>query len=211
MQAVFPGGLVHHPPPDPFKPPPGKPGVAVPNPTSINPKGVIYYPPQAYNPYTNKVAIISDDTCEDDEFCWVPKLQHHTGVGGYVKLAEALNQYQDGSIDLLIISGNNSRQDGNLCSCRTKNPKVNLGGTNMEPWVYELIKRKLSARGEVIIAACYSGEFGPHVQKTANKFRVPVTGGTLATRGMSPGPKAGGGSCDGPWRRLKPEDKPPME
>jgi RHS repeat-associated protein len=217
-----PSGLRDRPPleldrpdkPGKPKPPPGSPGVGMPDPDA--PGQTLYYPPQAYKP-GNKVAIISDDTCANDRFCWVPKRQHHPGVGSYAALEAALNQYADGSIDVLIISGSR----GGQCSCRTKDLNVDLGGPNMPAWVYALIQRKLrKPNGEVIIASCFSGAtalnkpnwfFWEHnlpnyVQQTANKCKCPVTGCPGGTFGQYPGtPASGGGSGWAPWQKVPPE------
>jgi hypothetical protein len=218
MDAVFPGGLVHVPP---NGRPPGQPGQGLHGPPmQFNPSGVIYYPPQAYQQRGNKVAIISDTTCDGDTFCWVPKRQHHSGVGTYEALEAALNQYDDNSIDVLILSG----ATGGRCNCATSNSANNnvyLGGPGMPPKIYDLIRRKLKKPGgEVIIASCNAGSswqnpsfFWPwerkplpnYVQQTANKCRCPVTACPKGTNGTTLGDiYAAGGSGDAPWVTVYP-------
>jgi hypothetical protein len=181
------------------------------------PGKILYYPPQAYKP-GNKVAIISDDTCPNDRFCWVPKVQHHPDVGSYAALAAALNQYDDNSIDVLIFSGHR----GGQCSCRTRDLNVSLGGANMPEWIYALIRRKLrKPGGEVIVASCYAGgsaenkpnwfwwERNPpnYVRNTATKCKCPVTACPAPTFGQYPGtPASGGGSGWARWETVPPEE-----
>jgi RHS repeat-associated protein len=223
--AKDPSGLGDRPPltldkdkpfPHQSKRPPGKPGVGMPDPDK--PGANLYYPPQAYNG-GKKVAIITDDTCANDRFCWVPKDQHHPGVGSWADLEAVLNQLDDNSVDVLIISGHS----GGGCTCRTSSGE-NLGGAGMPASLYALIRRKLKEpNGELIIASCFAGGSGHNepnwfpwdsnppnfVQQLANKCKCPVTACPKNTFQQYPGtPASGGGSGWAPWVTRRPQPWP---
>jgi RHS repeat-associated protein len=166
-----------------------------------------YYPPQSRDRTTNKVAMITDDTCDNDWFSWIPDSQTHGGtpvvrgwvaIRGYASFRAALGLYENGSIDVLFISGHSGTQ------CNARNHAFeNIGGWNMPADIYALIKQKLSPKGEVIIASCHSGDNAANVKLTVDKFGVPLTVTPGWTRGNKPGHE-GGGSSSMRWYTVRP-------
>jgi RHS repeat-associated protein len=152
-----------------------------------------YYPQQAYDRTTRKVAIITNDTGEKDSFTWVNKADQHTGITGYDDMRAALRMYMDGSIDVLIISGHT----GSACNARTLSGE-NLGGWKMPPDIYALVRKKLSKKGQVLILSCSAGASLLNMQRTANAFGAPVTASGEATCTTEWGGRyqAGGAAAD---------------
>jgi hypothetical protein len=158
-----------------------------------------YYPPQARNPRTNKVALISNDTCPYDSFSWIPADQQHCDIGSYQRVREVLNGYLDGSIDVLVISGH----QGGQCNARTLDADVHLGGPAMPDDIYDLVRKKMSSRGVIVITACHAGDSLDNVNKTCMKFCLPV----VASPGWTRGNRAkfgGGGSASHPYCMTHP-------
>lgn len=174
-----------------------------------------YYPPQSRNARGLKVAIITDDTCDDDYFSWVSQGNTHNGgtmtepgagrkVGGYEDLRKALRRYRDGSISVLVISGN----IGGTCSARTKS-REDIGGPDMPADIYELIRQKLvkdkngHVTGSVVITSCHAGGSARNVKRTVYKLGVDLTVSVGWCRGNRKGFE-GGGSSSEPWYTVGP-------
>jgi hypothetical protein len=158
-----------------------------------------YSPPQAYNLNTTKVAIVTDNTSDafgPDRFLWVPEGQEHTGINGFDAFRKVLRRYEDGSIDVLILSGHR----GGMCTVNTTSQE-DLGGWRMPDDIYALVRRKMSRKGQIILEGCACGGKRDFVQRTANKFRLPITATTGITRGDW---GDGGGSSDEPWFTVRP-------
>jgi hypothetical protein len=160
-----------------------------------------YYPPQAYLSTKNKVAIVTNNTTDEepDRFTWVTPHQHWTDIGGYSSVRHVLKQYRDGSIDVLVISGHR----GNFCTCATGNTEQPIGGYQMPDDIYDLVWSKLSDRGVVVIAGCHCGGNADYVRQTADAFGVPIVVTPGWTRGdIEEAP--GGGSSVAPWYTARP-------
>jgi RHS repeat-associated protein len=146
-----------------------------------------YYPPEAYSGIPlRRVAIISDDTVDDDRMTWIPALNTYPDVNSYNSVRKILNRYEDGSIDVLVFSGHT----GTRCNARTLSLTDTLGGWDMSADIYALVRKKLSRRGRVIIAVCRAGASPANVKRTVDTFQVPVTvspGATLGQTSYAPG------------------------
>jgi hypothetical protein len=134
------------------------------------------YPPGWLKKDTVKVAIITDVTDPRDGFLWIKEENQHRGVSGYEALKEALRDYTDGSIDLLVLSGH-----GSMCGVAGS---VNSFNQNMPADIAAFIRSKLSSSGTVVIAGCDSGNNARWVQLFADKLRCPVSAAKDDCRGL---------------------------
>jgi hypothetical protein len=155
--------------------------------------------------------LISDKTCWMDGASWVPTNDTWRNIGSGRDIRRTLANYRDGSIDVLILSGVGS---GNVAAVETKSGK-DLGGTEMDAEVYADIRKKLSAKGQILITACHAGRPADPDDKTvdevravARAFGAPVTvtpGWTVGQGVLRTGRLNPGGAASAPWYTVRPD------
>lgn len=158
------------------------------------------------------VIVVTDQTPLGDS-TWLtiinPTADQTTGVSGLQGLLDYINQFPDGSIDELIISGHGSKDP--------KDGQAGIGSSEGNIW-YQLpqnaadqIERKMKPDGKITLAGCHTGvkqdqldEFARKVRRKVYGAKGMVTYGVLCRKGWAvgepppPAPPPGGGGPMGP-------------
>jgi len=122
----------------------------------------------------------------------------HEGIANWADFRNRLQNYPDGSISSIVISGHGAEGGG----VATNGDDVNnwLTGDNIDDETANLIRRKLKGTGEIIFAACDQGvDFGDEVhknQRLADRTLAPVIGNM--------GDVNSGTNGQGDWVRFPP-------
>ncbi|MCL6546736.1 MAG: hypothetical protein K6T61_16060 [Bryobacteraceae bacterium] len=167
-------------------PPPGLPA----------PGGTIIQGPGEINIPNGSVIFVTDETATGDAWAlwWdAPSgTPIHEEITNWGELAGHINNYADGSITAIFLSGHGAANGG----VQSDEPGGDMDASTLDQATADLIRQKLAPGGYVVILGCDQGT-RPGMQDLANEIGVPVIGNT--------GTVDSGTNGHGDWVRFNPQ------